>query len=227
MPDGTDPNAWILGIDEAGRGSVLGPLVVGGFLARRGHIPQLTEMGVRDSKELRPAQREELYEALGGIGRREQLLLHPPMIDRFVAHHGLNELEARAFGRLVRTTAPHRAYVDACDTNAPRFGARVAHWGGVPLETVVARHKADRDLPIVAAASIVAKVVRDRAIARLGARLGTTIGSGYPADPITRDFVRDSLLHPASAMTWLRHSWATTETLKPHPPTRTLESFPT
>jgi ribonuclease HII len=218
---------WILGIDEAGRGSVLGPLVVGGFLAREADVPRLVELGVRDSKMLTSARRADLYEVLAKVGRRERIVLSPKTIDSFVREGRLNELEARAFGRLVRRTRPFRVFVDACDTDARRFGGRVAHWGGVSPEVIVSRHKADRDLPLVGAASIVAKVVRDRAVARLAKRLGTEIGSGYPSDPVTRAFVEESLRDPAAERPWLRHSWATTETLKPKLPPRPLESFPT
>jgi len=218
---------WLLGIDEAGRGSVLGPLVVGGFLARESDLHRLVGLGVRDSKLLTPARRTELFAGLQALGRRERIELLPPTIDAFVRRGRLNELEARAFGRLVRRTGPARAYVDACDTNARRFGGRVAHWAGVEPGAVDARHKADRDLPIVAAASIVAKVHRDRAIERLAKRLGAEIGSGYPSDPTTRAFVEGALRDRGPPKPWLRYSWATTETLKPRPRSRSLESFPT
>ena len=221
--DTVDP--YVLGIDEAGRGSVVGPLVVGGFLIPETCVPQLVPLGVRDSKELTPARREEIYESLGKLGRRLTVVLDPRRIDTYVRRGRLNELEARAFGRLVRASGAARAYVDACDTDERRFGGRVAHWAGVSPERIDARHKADRDLPIVGAASIVAKVVRDRRIRRLARSLGAPIGSGYPADASTRAFVRSALLDPKTPTPWLRHSWATTQTLKPRPSPRTLESF--
>jgi ribonuclease HII len=217
----------LLGIDEAGRGSVIGPLVVGGFLVPEADLPKLAELGVRDSKLLTPSRREELFGEIARVGRREHVVLAPITIDRYVRQGRLNELEAQAFGELVRRTSPTRTFVDACDTDAGRFGARVAHWAQVETRCIIARHKADRDLPVVGAASIVAKVHRDRAIARLAKSLGAEIGSGYPSDPVTRDYVRHSLLRPGEAKPWLRLSWATTETLKPKVPPRTLESFPT
>jgi ribonuclease HII len=216
----------VLGLDEAGRGSVLGPLVIGGFLLPEAELPRLVELGVRDSKLLSPARREELFLELAKLGRCEHVVLTPATIDGYVRRGRLNELEARAFGQIVRRTSPARVYVDACDTDALRFGGRVAHWGHVEPDRIVSRHKADRDLPLVGAASIVAKVQRDRAVVRLARSLGAEIGSGYPSDRVTREYVREALLRPDELKPWLRHSWATTEILKPKLPPRTLESFP-
>ena len=199
---------------------------MGGFLAREPDLPRLSEIGVRDSKELSPARREALFAEIARLGRREHVMLLPSRIDTYVRHGRLNRLEAEAFGGLVRRTMPDRVFVDACDTDARRFGTLVARLGGVGPERVDARHKADRDLPVVGAASIVAKVLRDRAIERLARSLGADIGSGYPGDPITRRFVQEVLRRPESPTPWLRHSWSTTETLKPKPPPRALESFP-
>jgi ribonuclease HII len=224
-PPRSGSERWVLGLDEAGRGSVLGPLVVGGFLLREADVPRLAELGVRDSKLLSAARREELFDGIAGLGERFRVVLSPPVVDAFVRRGQLNELEARAFGRIVRQTSPTCAYVDACDTNALRFGARVARWGRVAPERVVSRHKADRDLPLVGAASIVAKVHRDRAIQRLARSLGCEIGSGYPSDPVTRGFVRETLRVPGEPKSWIRHSWSTTENLKPKVPPRALESF--
>ena len=221
------PNDWVLGLDEAGRGSVLGPLVVGGFLAHATDLDQLAGIGVKDSKLLTPVRREELFRDLARLGRRASVVLAPATIDAYVRHGRLNDLEARTFARVVRRTRPSCTYVDACDTNARRFGDAVARWARVRPASVIARHKADRDLPIVAAASIVAKVVRDRAIARLAGELDQPIGSGYPSDLVTREFVRKTLEGPEAPRPWLRWSWSTTETLKPRGPSRTLESFPT
>ncbi|MCI4354856.1 MAG: hypothetical protein L3K06_05770, partial [Thermoplasmata archaeon] len=97
-------NDWVLGIDEAGRGSVLGPLVVGGFHARPSDNGHLTEIGVRDSKLLLPDRRVELFRKLGALGRRASVVLSPMTIDSYVRRGRLNDLEARAFARIIRRT---------------------------------------------------------------------------------------------------------------------------
>ncbi|MCI4366111.1 MAG: ribonuclease HII, partial [Thermoplasmata archaeon] len=145
-------------------------------------------------------------------------------VDRAVRKGGLNDLEAAAFGDVIRRLGGEQARVDACDTNEARFGRRVARRAGVGVQ-VIARHHADRDDPIVGAASIVAKVRRDRALARLRAALGTGIGSGYPSDPQTVEFVRAHLQQTGVTPPWLRASWATMARVNPPLPASTLDRF--
>lgn len=216
--------AAILGIDEAGRGSVIGPLVVGGFLVHSDRLNELRAAGARDSKLLTPARREEVYVALGTLGERRAIAIPPSEIDRFVVRGALNQLEARAFARLVRTLSPDAVRVDACDPNAYRFGALVGRLAGGKVP-VVARHRADRDDPVVGAASIVAKVERDRRVARLRRQIGVDFGSGYPSDSRTVAFLRSERVARASRPAFVRWSWGTMQRVKPARPASTLESF--
>jgi ribonuclease HII len=214
----------VLGIDEAGRGSVLGPLVVGGFLVRRDRLDALRRCGATDSKALSPSRREEVFASLLGIGRCRAIFVPPVEIDRFVVRRGLNRLEAREFARLVSETAPGVAYVDACDPDAARFGRTVCALAGGRVR-VVARHHADRDNRLVGAASIVAKVARDRAVAALAEELGEELGSGYPSDPRTVAAVRRHVRGTAPVPPWIRGSWSTVQRVKPVRPGPTLEAF--
>ncbi len=214
----------VLGIDEAGRGSFVGPLVVGGFLVEAPRLDDLVPAGAADSKTLTPKARELAYAALGRVGEMHSVELSPATIDRHVVRGALNELEARAFADLVRATQPDVVYLDACDPNARRFGAAVRRRAGTDAR-IVARHKADRDFPVVGAASIVAKVRRDRAVAELARALGETLGSGYPSDPATVDCVRRLTAGGAEAPSWVRASWATMQRIMPARPARSLEAF--
>lgn len=214
----------LLGLDEAGRGSWVGPLVVGGFLADPATVRRLPGLGVRDSKLLSPAQRVIVLGRLRAAGRCVTAVLPPRVIDRSVSTHALNRLEARAFADLVRRTRPGRVFADACDPNPTRFASQIQRLSGTRAP-VVALHHADRDLPVVAAASIVAKVSRDRAIARLAARLGEGLGSGYPSDRRTVEFVTRYLGGASAPPQWLRASWAPTERVKLARPASTLEGF--
>ncbi|MGI0133109.1 MAG: ribonuclease HII [Thermoplasmata archaeon] len=214
----------MLGIDEAGRGSWIGPLVVGGFVLGRERERRLLDLGVADSKTLSPRRREEIFAALEDVGQRLTVTLTPKHLDPWVREGKLNELEARAFARLVRRARPTEVHVDACDPVAPRFGARVLTLSRHAC-TMDARHRADVDVPVVSAASIVAKVARDRAIARLERSIGEPIGSGYPSDPATQRFVRSFVGREGDGASWLRRSWAPTQRLMRERSARRLESF--
>lgn len=213
----------VLGIDEAGRGSVLGPLVVGGFLAERNRLDELGGLGVRDSKLLSRPRREALFDLLKEVGERIAIEIPPPQIDSAVARRQLNLLEAKIFARLLRMTDAQEVFVDACDPRADRFGRRVRSMAGTSVR-VVSRHHADRDLPVVSAASIVAKVCRDRAMDRLRRQFESDCGSGYPSDATTQQFVTDHLARKSGPVAWLRYSWRTVDRLKPPPRLRTLDS---
>ncbi|MGP8158011.1 MAG: ribonuclease HII [Thermoplasmata archaeon] len=214
----------VLGVDEAGRGSLVGPLVVGGFCLPTDRLDALVSLGAKDSKALTPGARERVFAGLGSLGTLGAVVLSPRTVDRAVSRGRLNDLEAEAFARLIRELAPDVTIVDACDPNERRFGLRVARLAG-GASRVIARHHADRDYPVVGAASIVAKIRRDRALARLREELGDELGSGYPSDRRTIRFVRSVLADGRAVPPWVRGSWATMQRVKPRRPARTLDGF--
>ncbi len=224
-----DDQRLLLGLDEAGRGSVLGPLVVGAFAVRGDPDTvraRLRELGARDSKTLLPARRSEILPVLRKQGRAATARAEPSLIDRHVAEGGLNRLELTLMARLVLELRPSEVYVDACDPDAERFGRQLRDAvgeKGLSVE-VVSRHKADRDDPIVGAASIVAKVTRDRAIERLRRAEGREIGSGYPSDEVTRGHLRE-LLRQKKLPPYVRRSWSTVDTLMRERNILPLESY--
>ena len=204
----------VCGVDDAGRGSMIGPLVIAGVSMRRDRIKKLRDIGVRDSKTLTPARRQELYrqitrEADGWCVSR----IGPATVDRSVSKHMLNALEAKYMARAIARLGPGVAYVDSCDVDARRFGAAVSSMardgGGGGRCAVRSHHKADSRFEVVAAASIVAKVTRDREIARIAKRHGgrRTVGSGYPSDRRTVGFVGRWIAERGRAPPFARSSW--------------------
>lgn len=191
---------------------------------RSDRLEELVALGAKDSKALTPLARERVFAALESVGTRAEVVLAPPTVDRAVARRRLNHLEAEAFAQIIREFSPKIAYVDACDPNERRFGLRVARLAGGTTR-VIARHHADRDLPIVGAASVVAKVIRDRAVAELRKEVGEALGSGYPSDHRTVEFVRALLADGTPVPGWVRVSWFTMQRVKPRRPARTLEAF--
>ena len=215
---------WIAGVDEAGRGSVVGPLVVGAFCIPADRAGALSAAGARDSKLLSASRREAVYATLRTLGEMRSVSLAPATIDRWVRQGRLNDLEARAFARVLGDRSFSTVYVDACDPVPRRFAAMVARH----LRTagrIVALHHADRDIPVVGAASIVAKVRRDRAIARIRDRFGATLGSGYPSDGRTVAWLGLLAGPDDPARSAVRASWATLRRLNAGPAARTLEEF--
>ncbi|MCI4364306.1 MAG: ribonuclease HII [Thermoplasmata archaeon] len=213
----------ILGLDEAGRGSVLGPLVLGALVVEERRLEELRPLGVRDSKQLSPSRRTELYAALAEVGERASIALSPREIDPWVRRGGLNRLEARGFAELVKRTRPDAVFVDACDPVAARFGREVARLSGCRAE-VVASHRADVEIPVVGGASIVAKVERDAAIGTLSRELEHDLGSGYPSDPRTIAALEWGFRREPYPP-WVRLSWSTAQRVKPRPSVEPLEAF--
>jgi ribonuclease HII len=216
----------VAGVDEAGRGSVLGPLVVAGVAIDDDHLPKLTELGVKDSKLLSPNKRRELSRAIKKVTSAIVVYerVEPSVIDSVVFRgerlFRLNYLEARAMANVLARLDFDRAVVDCCDTNQKRFGYLIsdliAEIGGKrftvgernPLfDKIKSEHHADRNHPVVSAASIIAKVTRDSAIKRLQKRHGC-FGSGYPSDPVTIAFLRNCY-EKKSFPSFARMSWLT------------------
>jgi ribonuclease HII len=193
----------VCGVDEAGRGSVLGPLVIAGIVIKRTKINNLKKQGVRDSKTLTPLARERLYKKIiNTVDGYYVARISPKIIDKSVFSHSLNHLEAKYMAKVISKLSASVAYVDSCDVNARRFGKEISK---LTLHSKIkSYHHADSRFVVVSAASILAKVSRDRVIARLNKKY--EIGSGYPSDPKTKSFLKKSIKRNES-MTFLRKSW--------------------
>ena len=193
----------ICGVDEAGRGSMLGPLVIAGITISKSKIKLLKKLGVRDSKKLSPAAREYLYKKIiETVDDYHVIKIPPRVIDKSVSSHSLNHLEAKYMARVISKLSPSTAFVDSCDVNSKRFGKEISEL--TSNTKIRSYHHADSKFVTVSAASILAKVSRDRAIMRLGKN--HDIGSGYPSDPKTKMFVKKSLRRNHD-MPFLRKSW--------------------
>lgn len=200
-----------VGVDEAGKGPVLGPMVAAAVRARPGALPA----DVDDSKRLAPDRREDLAarlradDAVGvGVATVEVERIDDPGTD-------MNGLTVAAQADAVSAVAApgDRVFADAGDVDAARFGRRVADAVEPPVE-VVAEHGADADRPSVGAASVVAKVERDRRVAALAAEYdGYEVGTGYPSDPTTRDFLRAYVRDHGRLPECARRTWSTCDDL--------------
>ena len=191
------------GVDEAGKGPVLGSMFAAAVVGAPDDLPA----GVADSKRLAPERREELAGEIRkccevGVAEIPVERIDDPKTDMntLTVDAQANALDAVAADGLA-------GYVDAGDVDEARFGRRVAD--GVTADVdVTAEHGADDEYALVAAASIVAKVARDSHVADIAAEYGD-VGSGYPSDQATRDFLREYVREHDALPGCARESWQT------------------
>ena len=194
----------ICGIDDAGRGSMLGPLVIAGILLDKKNIRKLSALGVKDSKKLSPKLRESLYKKILEIVDDYHVAkISPRIIDASVKKHCLNGLEAKYMAKVVARLNPDVSFVDSCDVNPSRFGRNISQLSG--NHKIKSYHHADSRFVVVSAASILAKVSRDRAILKL--REKYDLGSGYPSDSTTVKFVTKYYVKNNEMPNFVRKSW--------------------
>ncbi|NOZ88352.1 MAG: ribonuclease HII [Crenarchaeota archaeon] len=208
----------VLGIDEAGRGPLVGPMVVAGIALPEELLYRLPEMGVRDSKQLTPASRRRLA---GEILRRAIVAVIVKVPPRLIDSVNLNRLEEDTFAyiaaRARELLEARGCRLRAVYADAVGQGARLRRIleEAAPGARVVAEPRADARHPPVAAASIVAKVERDAELERLR-RLYGVRGSGYPTDPETLEWIREAYQrNPREPPPFIRGSWATLRRIAP------------
>ncbi len=197
----------VCGIDEAGRGCVIGPLVLCGAMIDENKEPSLKELGVKDSKLLTPLQRERIAKELPKHVKYQLILVPPAEIDKNVLSEtgaNLNWLEADKSVELINMLNPERALIDCPSTNTKAYHEYIAERLMAKTIEFKTEHKADSKYLIVGAASILAKVARDAEIEKLKKHVGEDFGSGYMADPKTAAFLKKNWnKHPEI----FRHSW--------------------
>jgi len=203
----------ILGIDEAGRGPVIGPLVMVGFLIDEEDEEKLKELGVRDSKQLSRERREELARELRKIGKIFIKLIHPWQIDA----ENLNKLEREVAKLIILEAKPEKVIIDAFERKLPLKL-------GIDGIEIIAEPKADEKYAVVSAASIIAKVERDRIVDQIRRRFGD-FGTGYPSDPKTVEFVERWIREKKKLPDFVRRSWETTRRIIEREEQKTLNDF--
>jgi ribonuclease HII len=202
----------VCGVDDAGRGPVIGPLVVAGIRIEEEKLDQLRSLGVKDSKKLSPEARLKLSMEIPEIVDEYHIVeLEAAHLDRVVNRspkfQRLNLLEARAMAEVIEKLKPHLVYVDASDTRPERFKNNILENLSFKPK-VISEHHADEKYPSVSAASILAKVRRDSRIEELKKEYGD-IGSGYAHDPITVRFLSEYYVMNKDFPPIVRRSWKT------------------
>jgi ribonuclease HII len=176
---------------------------------------KLLEIGVRDSKLLTKSQREEQFNPIKKVlFEYATIKISPNEIDSLRTWKSLNEIEAMRIGALLNglKKKPEIVFIDSPDIKQENFGKRIKKY--INFETILrTEHKADVNYPIVSAASIIAKIERDAAIAELAQKAGCSIGSGYPHDPETIGFLNDCIKKNKQLPDFARKTWRTSQDL--------------
>jgi ribonuclease HII len=204
----------IAGVDEAGRGCVIGPLVIAGVLFDDDVVGSLREIGVRDSKKLSAKKRVRLSAEIKELALGYRFFeLSPKTIDKVVFRNvplrRLNYLETMAMASVIRELEPGEAHVDPCDVDSERCIRQIK--GVLSFDLIIkCEPKADVKYPATGAASILAKVQRDSRIEALR-ELHGDFNSGYPSDWKTQDFIRDYFSENRECPDFIRESWSTVQ----------------
>jgi len=199
----------VLGIDEAGRGPVIGPMVICGIVVEEKDISELKRMGVKDSKLLSSARREKLMPLIEKKAKKWELIkLTPSQIDKY----GITFLQLKGIARLIDSLSPDVAIIDSPTYWSSSYERKIRALIGNKTVKLVVENFADKKYSVVSAASIIAKVERDREIKALSSVYGE-IGSGYPSDRKTVRFLEKCLQEEGCFPDIVRKRWKTVKKL--------------
>jgi ribonuclease HII len=214
----------ILGIDEAGRGSVIGPLVVAGVMIDEKDHEKLRKIGVKDSKMLSPSQRRRLYPLIKRIAKDYVAIqISAKEIDESRKEKNLNIIEAEKMAQIIKSMKADKAYVDAPQVSTEKFKAILLNLAKNHTD-IIAENYCDEHYPVCSAASIIAKVERDREVEKIKKIVGFDFGVGYSHDARSIAFVKKSLKE-RKHLEFIRHSWVTVDGLKSKKEQKTLKEY--
>jgi len=220
----------ILGIDDAGRGPLIGPMILAGVLLDKNGEAILKKNNIRDSKIVLHPVRIKLAEII----KESALNFHvvkafPEQIDNAIkSGTNLNTLEAMETAEIINEINNKKNKIKVI-VDCPSVNIKA--WRSKLLEFIeykdnlelICEHKADANHVSVSAASILAKVTREEEVEKLKLQYGN-FGSGYPADPITKNFLKSSGKKLSNSGLF-RKTWATWKALFPNKNQSNLDSF--
>ncbi|MBM3247055.1 ribonuclease HII [Candidatus Pacearchaeota archaeon] len=212
---------YLIGIDDAGRGPVMGPMLLAGVLIPAEKQHDLKLAGAKDSKLLSPQQRERILEEIKKITKDFKFkIITPKEIDTgFGQGLNLNQVEALAAASIINELTENlsiaqkaglKIILDCPSINTEGWKRQLLEYVNEKklASKIICEHKADFNYPVVSAASILAKVTRDAEIEKIKSIVGEDFGSGYPSDPTTIEFLKKYVDNP-KLKGFFRESWAT------------------
>jgi ribonuclease HII len=209
--------ALVAGIDEAGRGPVLGPMVLCLAISEEEEEPRLKGIGVKDSKLLRPEARERLSGEIRKVCKLHVAKVTAKELNVKMKAKSLNAIEADVMTDLLLGVSKadmeqiEKIFIDVPDPIPIKFVWRLRLPKDIKKK-IHAAHKADVRFPICSAASIIAKVTRDEEIEKIKKELGCNFGTGYSHDAATIECVEKNIENPILKK-YLRTEWKTTKNI--------------
>ncbi len=210
---------YIIGVDEAGRGPVVGPMVLCAFACMKEQEAGLREIGVKDSKLVPEGKREKMVPKLKEFPHVVVEVSAAEITEYMRKHVSLNDMEAlkiaEALSKLAAKLEIDTVFVDSPDPVASKFAIRIKKYLPQKLKSmhIVSENKADVKYACAGAASLIAKSTRERRVADIALELGEAFGSGYPSDERTMEFVRRRRGEPLLEK-HLRHEWETIKKMR-------------
>jgi len=189
-------------------------MVICGFLIEESKIEKLKEIGVKDSKLLSSIKRKRIALILKRIAKNIILVkISASEIDRLRKKINLNEIEINKISEIINSLSPNIVIIDSPEVNTKRFINKIKKKLKNKNIKIIAENYADRKYPIVSAASILAKVERDKEIEKIKKRIGYDFGSGYASDKKTINFLKYWLKNHKELPNFVRKSWITVKLL--------------
>jgi ribonuclease HII len=200
------------GVDEAGRGAVLGPLVLASCTLSPEQEVYFKEIGVKDSKLIVKNKRVSFYDIIKEKATEYKIVAVPAEeLNVLMNRYSLNEIEAIKTAEIVKDLkiTPNKLILDCPDTQTEKYKKRMINNFNILKHInnceILSEHKADLNHISVSCASILAKVTRDKMIFDL---IGPDI-SGYSSDPRTIKYIKDYILKHKKIPPFARDKWET------------------
>lgn len=200
----------VLGIDEAGRGPVIGPMVMCGYMIDEESQSHLRDIGARDSKLLTDQKRRGIEVHLKKMAKDFFLVaISASELDRLMEEKNLNRIEIAKMQEIINLLGPDKVIIDSPETNTGKFCEKVRERLNKKDIEIICENHADSKYPVVSAASILAKVARDNAIEKIKKEVNFDFGTGYSHDERTTKFLKEWYEKNRSLPDWVRKKWIT------------------
>jgi len=202
-------------------------MVIAGVTIDKNYEKRLVAFGVKDSKKLSPKRREELAKEIEKIAKNIVILrVQACKIDSYRAKGiNLDKIEAIKMAQIIEMCDGDKTYVDSLEQNSKKFKSLVVSFLKNKKFNLVVENYLDESVPIVSAASIMAKVERDKAIEEIKRKVEFDFGVGYSHDSRTIEFVKKLIKEKKELPLYVRKSWITTKLLQEKAWQRRIKDF--